>query len=60
MIIKEDLIDEDEKLKKLLATNFGRLKNDPVKQGRVFGEYEKLCGIRQGRDGDENQTTFCR
>lgn len=49
VIIKEDLIDEDEKLKKLLATNFGRLKNDPVKQGRVFGEYEKLCGIQVGR-----------
>ena len=48
VIIKEDLIDEDEKLKKLLATNFGRLKNDPVKQGRVFGEYEKLCGVYHG------------
>ena len=51
VIIKEDLIEEDEKLKKLLATNFGRLKNDPVKQGRVFGEYEKLCGVRQGSAG---------
>ena len=48
VIIREDLIDEDEKLKKLLATNFGRLKNNPVKQGKVFAEYEKLCGVRQG------------
>ncbi|WP_346913835.1 ParB/RepB/Spo0J family partition protein [Clostridium sp.] len=50
VIIKEDLIDEDEKLKKLLATNFGRLKNNPVKQGRVLSEYEKLCGIQSGGD----------
>ena len=49
VIIKEELLDEKEKLKKLLATNFGRLKNDPVKQGRVFKEYEKLVGVRQGR-----------
>lgn len=36
------------KLKKLLATNFGRLKNNPVKQGKVYTEYKKLCGVRQG------------
>ena len=39
------------KLKKLLATNFGRLKNNPVKQGKVYAEYEKLCGVRQGSEG---------
>lgn len=48
VLIKEDLIDETEKLKKLLAANFGRLKNNPVKQGRVYAEYEKLCGVRGG------------
>lgn len=47
-------LQEDEKLKKLLATNFGRLKNDPVKQGRVFGEYEKLCGVYHGNHINEN------
>lgn len=50
VIIKEELLDEKEKLKKLLATNFGRLKNDPVKQGRVFKEYEELCGIEKGNN----------
>ncbi|MDV3425747.1 MAG: ParB N-terminal domain-containing protein [Bacillota bacterium] len=50
VIIREDLIDEDEKLKKLLATNFGRLKNNPIKQGKVFTEYEKLCGVKQGNN----------
>ncbi|WP_454053943.1 hypothetical protein [Clostridium sp. Marseille-Q7071] len=39
---------EEEKLKKLLATNFGRLKNNPVKQGKVYAEYEKLCGVYHG------------
>ncbi len=28
--------------------NFGRLKNDPIKQAKVYSEYEKLCGARQG------------
>ncbi|EQC1535435.1 ParB N-terminal domain-containing protein [Clostridium botulinum] len=54
VIIREDLDNEEEKLKKLLATNFGRLKNNPVKQGKVYAEYEKLCGIRQGGDRKSN------
>ena len=49
VIIKEDLTDEDDKLRSLLATNFGRIKNNPVKQGRVYSEYEKLRGVTQGR-----------
>ncbi|HAT4314995.1 ParB N-terminal domain-containing protein [Clostridium perfringens] len=36
LIIREDLVDENEKLKKLLATNFGRLENNPMKQSRVI------------------------
>ena len=54
VIIREDLVDEDEKLKKLLATNFGREKNDPVKQGRVYEKYEKLRGIQHGGDRKSN------
>lgn len=50
VIIREELTDENEKLKKLLAANFGRLKNNPVKQGKVYAEYEKLCGIQHGGD----------
>ena len=37
-------------LKKLLAANFGRLKNNPVKQGKVLPEYEKLCGVERGNN----------
>lgn len=50
VIIREDFIDEDEKLKKLLVANFGRLKNDPIKQGKVYKEYETLCGVKQGNN----------
>jgi hypothetical protein len=41
-MISEDMVSEDEKLKTLLVANFGHSKNDPIKQGRVYGEYEKL------------------
>lgn len=49
VIIREDLDDEDEKLKKLLATNFMRQKNDPAKQVKVASEYVELVGMKQGR-----------
>lgn len=49
VMIREDLTDEDEKLKLLLAANFGRLKNNDVKQRKVAVEYVKLCGHKQGR-----------
>ena len=47
--IREDLIDEDKKLKVLLAANFGRTKNDEAKQRKVAVEYVRLCGYEQGR-----------
>ena len=48
--IREDLIDEDIKLKVLLAANFGRSKNDDKKQRKVAVEYVKLCGYGNGGD----------
>ena len=48
VIIQEDLISEEEKLKKLLASNFGRLKNDENKQRKVAVEYVELCGLKLG------------
>lgn len=48
--IREDLIDEDKKLKVLLAANFGRSKNDDKKQRKVAVEYVKLCGYGNGGD----------
>lgn len=56
VIIREDLDDEDEKLKKLLATNFGRTKNDPAKQVKVASEYVELVGMKQGRPDKTGET----
>lgn len=52
--IREDLIDEDKKLKVLLAANFGRSKNNESKQRKVAVEYVKLCGYKQGRPEKES------
>ncbi|MSU01377.1 hypothetical protein [Tissierella pigra] len=57
-MIREDLEDEDEKLKKLLATNFGRMKNDPNKQRKVAVQYVELCGLRHGQRGDYRQSAL--
>ena len=48
--IREDLIDEDKKLKVLLAANFGRTKNDEAKQRKVAVEYVRLCGYSPNGD----------
>ena len=50
--IREDLIDENKKLKVLLAANFGRSKNDDKKQRKVAVEYVKLCGYKHGEIGN--------
>ena len=50
--IREDLIDEDKKLKVLLAANFGRTKNDEAKQRKVAVEYVRLCGYENGEMGN--------
>lgn len=53
--IREDLIDEDKKLKVLLAANFGRSKNDDRKQRKVADEYVRLCGFKHGEIGGGHQ-----
>lgn len=53
--IREDLIDENKKLKVLLAANFGRNKNNESKQRKVAVEYVKLCGYKQGRPEKESK-----
>lgn len=50
IVIKNDVESEDDKTRLLLSANFGRYKNDPVKQGKIIDEYAKLCGIRKGGD----------
>lgn len=37
-----------------LATNFGRMKNDPNKQRKVAVQYVELCGLRNGEKLSHN------
>lgn len=48
VIVDTELDDENEMLMQLIVSNFGRAKNDPVKQGKMIEEYEQLCGITHG------------
>ena len=48
--IVDETEDNDEILMKLIETNFGRMKNDAIKQARWIKEYETLKGVRQGGD----------
>ena len=48
--IREDIKSEDEKLRILLAANFGRKKNSPEKERRVAVKYVELCGNTNGGD----------
>ena len=48
VIVDEELEDEDEKTMQLIASNFGRVKNDPEKQAALIVEYEKLMGYAHG------------
>lgn len=54
VIVDETLKDDDEKVVQLIAANFGRMKNDPVKQGRWIAEYERLRGVRHGGSRQNN------
>lgn len=47
-LITDDEMSEDDVLQQLIASNFGRIKNDPVKQGNLILEYEKLAKITHG------------
>ena len=50
-IIVDESEDDNDVLMKLIETNFGRMKNDPIKQAKWVEEYEKLRGVRQGSAG---------
>jgi ParB family chromosome partitioning protein len=52
VIVEEELKSESEIFRKLLAANFGRFKNNPIKQAKFIEEYEKQCGVRQGSAGN--------
>lgn len=47
-VIIDSSSDDDEVLMKLIETNFGRIKNDPIKQAKWIKEYEELRGVKRG------------
>lgn len=56
-VIIDDSEDDDDILMKLIETNFGRMKNDPIKQAKWVSEYEKLKGVRQGSNSEYHNDT---
>lgn len=48
VIINDDLTDEESKLRYLIASNFGRIKNDPMKMRKAIKEYVDLVGYDHG------------
>lgn len=48
-VIVDGSEDDSDVLMKLIETNFGRMKNDPIKQAKWLKEYEQLRGVRQGQ-----------
>ena len=50
-VIFDESDDENDVLMKLIETNFGRMKNDKVKQAKWLEEYMRLKGVRQGSAG---------
>lgn len=56
VIIMADLIDDDVILRKLIASNSGRLKNNEEKARKAIAEYVELCGY--GHGGSRNSTSL--
>ena len=58
--IVDETEDDDEILMKLIETNFGRMKNDPIKQAKWIEEYMKLKGVQvgSGRPKKGNNSPF--
>jgi len=47
-IIREELVNEDLKLRQLIGANFGRLSNNPTKMRKAIAEYVGLVGNNHG------------
>lgn len=56
VIILESIEGDDDKLRKRIASNFGRLKNNPIKQSKLIAEYGKLCETAQGGQNKGNNS----
>lgn len=55
--IDDDLQDEKAKLRALISNNFGRRKNDPVKDRKALATYVELKGYKHGEMGNGRKKT---
>lgn len=55
--IDDDLQDENLKLRALISNNFGRRKNDPVKDRKALATYVELKGYKHGEMGNGRKKT---
>ena len=53
----DDLQDENSKLRALISNNFGRRKNDPVKDRKALATYVELKGYKHGEMGNGRKKT---
>lgn len=49
VIVDHTLQSDDGMIAQLIAANFGRMKNDPIKQAKWIAEYERVRGVKVGR-----------
>lgn len=56
-IIREELVDEDLKLRQLIASNFGRLSSNPSKFRKAVAIYVELNGLKHGQRKDYLQSS---
>lgn len=55
--IDDDLQDENSKLRSLISNNFGRRKNNPVKDRKAIATYVELKGYKHGEIGNGRKKT---
>ena len=55
--IDDDLQDEKSKLRALISNNFGRRKNNPVKDRKAIATYVELNGYKHGEIGNGRKKT---
>lgn len=55
--IDDDLQNENSKLRALISNNFGRRKNDPVKDRKALATYVELKGYKHGEMGNGRKKT---
>lgn len=50
VIVDPDATTQESIVMHLIAANFGRMRNSPVKQAKLLQEYKRLAGIQRGGD----------